>query len=267
MSDVSHSSLVEKELHGRVAVIRLNDPDRLNPLSHALQEQLLVLLKEVAADSAIRCLVLTGNGRAFCVGADLSSMDASTSPSLGTQTANHMRAYSNPLIQTLRNMPCPVLSAVNGPCAGAGVGLALAADICVAAESAYFLLTFMPKLGIVPDLGATWFLEHLVGRGRAMGMALLGDRITAAQSREMGLIWQQFPDTGFFQDVLALAQRMASLPRHAATELRQAFEHARTHDLASQLAYEADRQRVLIDQPCFQEGVTAFLEKRNPQFS
>ena len=177
-----------------------------------------------------------------------------------------MEALTNRIVEDLHTLPFPVVSAVNGACAGGGVGMALAADIVIAAESAYFYLPFMPRLGIVPDLGCTWFLPRLIGRGRATALALLGDRLPAAQAHEWGLVWQVMPDEQLQSQALALAKRLAQLPVHAATEVRQAFSHGEQCDLITQLRYEAERQGELIDQPSFQEGVRAFLEKRNPVF-
>ncbi|MDH5859045.1 enoyl-CoA hydratase [Lampropedia aestuarii] len=266
MTPASPTSLLQLERQGAIAILRLNDAKRLNPLSTPLQQELLAALQTLASDTSVRCLVLTGEGRGFCVGADLSGMQAPEGQSLGAHTGHVMRTQSNPVIELLQSMPFPVLTSVNGPSAGAGVGLALAGDICVAAESAYFVLTFMPRLGIVPDLGITWWLERLLGRARAMGMALLGERLSAADAKHMGLIWDCVPDAQLAEHTLALAARLAALPKHAALELRAAYAHAAKQDLPAQLAYEAQRQQDLIDRPEFSEGVAAFLEKREPRF-
>ena len=259
--------LVLLERSGHLAVLRLNDPQKLNPISKPLQHQLLEHLQALAQDPEVHSLVLTGEGRAFCVGADLKGMRKPGGDGrLGPQVSAEMESLSNRLIEAIRAMPCPVLAAVNGPCAGAGVGLALAADICVATESAYFYLPFMPRLGIVPDLGCTWFLERMVGRSRAMALALLGEQIKAADAQRLGLIWAALPDADFEAATRALAQRLADLPGHAAVEMRAALEHAATHTLSEQLHYEASRQGELIDRPSFSEGVRAFLEKRTPRF-
>jgi 2-(1,2-epoxy-1,2-dihydrophenyl)acetyl-CoA isomerase len=177
-----------------------------------------------------------------------------------------MVALSNRLIEDLRSLPFPVVAVVNGPCAGAGVGLALAADIVLAARSSYFFLSFMPRLGIVPDLGSTWFLERFVGRPRAVAMSLLGERISGEQAAQWGLVWACVDDAQLQAQALATAQRLAALPAHAATEIRQVFDHAARQDLSAQLRHEAERQRELIDRPEFREGVKAFLEKREPKF-
>ena len=255
------------ERDGPVAILRLHLPERLNPLALPLQERLRALLAELAADRSVRALVLTGTGKAFCVGADLSGMQPpSDGRSLGEWTRDTMVALSNRLVEDLRGLPFPVVAAVNGPCAGAGVGLALAADIVLAARSAYFFLSFMPRLGIVPDLGSTWFLERFVGRPRAVAMSLLGERISAEQAAQWGLVWACVDDAQLQTQALAMAQRLASLPAYAAQEIRQVFDRAAQQDLPAQLRHEAERQRELIDRPEFLEGVQAFLQKREPRF-
>ena len=257
--------LVERD--GPVAIVRLNLPERLNPLALPLQERLRAVMAELAADRSVRALVLTGAGKAFCVGADLSGMQPSTDGrSLGEWTHDTMVALSNRLVEDLRGLPFPVVAAVNGPCAGAGVGLALAADIVLAARSSYFFLSFMPRLGIVPDLGSTWFLERFVGRPRAVAMSLLGERIGGEQAAQWGLVWACVDDEQLQAQALATAHRLATLPAHAAAEIRHVYDQAAQQDLGAQLRLEAGRQRELIDRPEFREGVRAFLEKREPKF-
>ncbi|MDP3926104.1 MAG: enoyl-CoA hydratase-related protein [Hydrogenophaga sp.] len=256
-----------RERHGAVALLRLNLPARLNPLTLALQQALRDALAELREDRTVRALLLTGSGKAFCVGADLASMSPPEHGSLGQQTADTMHALSNRLIEDLRSLPFPVLSAVNGACAGAGVGLALAGDVVLAACSAYFYLPFMPRLGIVPDLGTTWFLERSVGRARAVALSLLGERLGAEQAAQWGLVWRCVDDADLPAQALALAQRLAALPAHAAPEVRAVFEQAGRQTLPEQLRSEAERQRELIDRPAFAEGVRAFLGKREPVFA
>jgi len=254
------------ERQGDVAWLRLNIPQRLNPLAQPLQVALRAQLAALREDRSVCALVITGVGKAFCVGADLGAMRPPSDKSLGEQTADTMQALSNRLIEDLRSLPFPVVSAVNGPCAGAGVGVALAADIVVAAQSAYFYLPFMPRLGIVPDLGSTWFLQRSAGRARAVGLSLLGERLPAQQALDWGLIWACVPDDQLAAQAQALALRLAQLPAHAAQEIRRTYDHAEGATLPEQLHYEASRQRELIDRPEFAEGVRAFLEKREPKF-
>lgn len=257
--------LVEHD--GDVAIVSLNLPDRLNPLTLEMQQALRVLLARMREDGRVRALVLTGMGRAFCVGADLASMGGSKDGSLGTRTSDTMEALSNRLIEDLRTAPFPIVCAVNGPAAGAGVGIALAADIVVAARSSYFYLPFMPRLGIVPDLGSTWFLERILGRARAVGLSMLGDRLSGEQAAQWGLVWACIEDAELRAHALTVAHRLAKLPAHAAGEIRAAYDSACGSSLLEQLRYEADRQRELIDRPEFAEGVNAFMEKREPVFT
>ncbi len=263
---MSDQNVLISDRVGAVALLRLNIPARMNPLTMELQQALRTALAELREDKTVRALLLTGTGKAFCVGADLGSMSPPVSGSLGEQTAAMMETLSNRLIEDLRTLPFPVLSAVNGACAGAGVGVALAADVVLAARSAYFYLPFMPRLGIVPDLGTTWFLERAVGRARAVAMSLLGERLAAEQAERWGLVWQCVDDGDLPAQALALAQRLAALPVHAAQEIRAVYELAGQQTLVEQMRSEAVRQRELIDRPTFAEGVQAFLGKREPVF-
>lgn len=252
-----------------VAVLTLNDLGTMNALSIPLVQEMRHAIAAVAAISenrAVRALLLTGTGRAFCSGADLSSMTKTGDESLGQSVGRLMRDHANPLVLDLQALPIPVVAAVNGAAAGAGVGLALAADITIAARSAYFLLTFMPKLGLVPDVGTTWHLPRLIGRSRAMALTLLGDRLPAEQAAEWGLVWACVDDDALLGEAHSLVSRLIKAPMHAALETREIFEAADTNDLSEQLEYEAARQEVLADTPALLEGVRAFLEKREPNF-
>ncbi len=251
---------------GGVATVILNDPARFNPLSIPLQNELTETLRRVHADESVRVLVLTGAGRGFCAGADLMAINDSADESMGASTARMMEALTNPLITALRDMPMPVLSVVAGPAAGAGVGLALAADVVLAGDSAYFYLPFMPALGIVPDVGLSWFLPRLVGRARSSALMLLGDRLSARQAEAWGLIWRCVGDGELASERDGLCERLAALPRHAAMEIRRAIDLADRQTLNEQLDYERSRQRDLVDGPCFAEGLQAFKDKRKPTF-
>ncbi len=255
------------ELEDGVATLTLNLPAKLNPVALDLQQELRDILARIRDDHAVRAVVLTGAGKAFCVGADLSAMKPPEGgQSLGDQTATWMQSLSNPLIEELRALPVPVVCAVNGPAAGAGVGLALACDIVIAARSAYFYLPFLPKLGIVPDLGCTWFIPRRVGPARALGMALLDERLDAETAVQWGLIWASVDDALLLLEALKIAQRLARLPAHAVLEARRAIEASERHTLPEQLHYESERQRDLLERPSFGEGVAAFLQKRAPVF-
>jgi 2-(1,2-epoxy-1,2-dihydrophenyl)acetyl-CoA isomerase len=269
----STPALLRTRREGAVEWLIIDNPSRMNALSDGVVEGLRDALARVRSDPGIRALVITGVGRAFCVGADLADMqsqlqrDGAGAQSLGNQVADRMLAEGNPLVLELQALPVPVVCALNGVAAGAGVGIALAADLCVAARSAFFYLPFMPKLGAVPDLGVSWWIERLAGRARAMGLALLGDRLPAERAAQWGLIWDCVEDDALIATASEVAQCLARLPGHAAPELRGAFEQAASNTLAQQLDYEAARQRVLLDGAAFAEGVSAFLGKREPMFA
>lgn len=268
MTDTTYPDLLVHH-DGEVAVLTLNVPERLNPLTSALQTSLCRALADLAADRSVRALVLTGAGRGFCAGADLSAGFApdSSGRSRGQQAADTMHTLTNRMVRELRALPLPVVCAVNGVAAGGGLGLALAGDVVLAARSAYFYLPFMAKLGIVPDVGSTWFYQRLLGTGRATALTLLADRLPAEKAAAWGLVWDCVDDAQLMTEAMAIARRLAALPAHAALETRAAFEAAAGHTLTEQLAYEAERQRDLLDRPAFSEGVQAFLDKRAPNFA
>lgn len=251
---------------GSPATITLNDPAKLNSISVPMQERLLEVLVQLRGDNSVRAAILTGAGRGFCAGADLTAIAPPQGRSLREFAAEGMDRLLNPIIRAFRELPFPVVSAVNGAAAGAGVGLALAADLVLAARSAYFYLPFLPRLGIIPDAGCTWFLPRLLGPGRTMGLALLGEKLSAEKAERWGLIWECVDDASLPQRARAVASQLASLPSHAALEARRAFDAASRNTLAEQLQYERDRQCELIGGPAFAEGVRAFMEKRPPIF-
>jgi 2-(1,2-epoxy-1,2-dihydrophenyl)acetyl-CoA isomerase len=257
------------EVDGNVAVVTVSNPGKLNTMSGPMQQKLLAALEQVRADRTIRALLLTGAGKAFCVGAALSefaAVDNDDGPSLGNRIAYTMETVSNRLVTELRELPVPVVCALNGAVAGAGVGLVLAADVVIAARSAYFYLPFIPRLGIVPDLGATWILPRLLGRARATALTLLGDRLPAEQAAQWGLILSCVDDGVLLNEARSIARRLAALPAYAALETRRAFDAGDRNSFTSQLDYERERQRELIDRETFAEGVQAFMEKREPIF-
>ena len=261
-------SAVLYEVEDGIATLTLNLPTKLNPIAKDLQLALRDALARVAGDRSVRAVVLTGAGKAFCAGADLSAMQTpETGKTLGDETADWMQSLSNPLISAIRSLPVPVVCAVNGAAAGAGVGIALAGDVVLAARSAYFYLSFLPRLGLVPDLGCTWFIPRLVGPARALGMALLDERVSADKAAQWGLIWDCVEDDLLLLEAQKTAQRLARLPSHAVLEARQAFAASERHTLDEQLHYESERQREMIMKPSFGEGVAAFLQKRPPAFA
>ena len=251
-----------------VFLIRLNRPEVLNSMNRDLIMGLLETMKEVNDDPKVRVVVITGNGRGFCAGADLANggwpNEKNNSP--GQAAANNMEIGFNPLVRAITSSDKPVITAINGIAAGGGVGLALSGDLVLAAESAKFKLVFGPQLGIIPDVGSSWFVPHLIGRARANGMGLLGDDIMAKDAKEWGLIWDYFPDEEFMDAVSDLAERIAKGPIVGLKAVVKAYDHALSTTLDKQLDYERDTQEIFLDREEFREGVKAFIEKRKPDF-
>lgn len=252
-----------------VATLTLNRPDVLNAINMDLIRDIRAAVKAVEEDASARVLLITGAGRGFCSGADLASRQASQDPdmSIGDMTAERMRTGFNPLVQEIYDCRVPVIVAVNGVAAGGGVGLALLGDIVIAARSAKFIQVFTPQLGIIPDMGSTWHLQRLVGRARALGMAMLGERISGEQAEQWGLIWKCVDDDALMDEAMSIANQLKDGPTTTYREVRQALAHAENATMAEQLEYERERQRVLTNAPNFMEGVMAFIEKRKPVFS
>jgi 2-(1,2-epoxy-1,2-dihydrophenyl)acetyl-CoA isomerase len=251
-----------------VAELTLSRPQALNSLNKQLIDEMRVALGDLAADSAVRALLVTGAGRGFCAGADLSGsgFEHDGVRTRGQQTQWSMQNGFNPLVNDLAHFPKPVVVAVNGACAGGGVGLALAGDIVVASKSAYFVQVFGPRLGLVPDMGVTWFAPRLIGRARARALALLGDRLPAQKAADWGLIWEAFDDDKLMTEARAIAQRLAKGPRAAFSKIKEVLDASMDNSLGSQLELEASVQGKLGDEPDVVEGTKAFLEKREPNF-
>lgn len=259
------------EVVDSVAVVTLNEGERMNPLSESLQAGLLDAMQRIRGDTAVRAMLLTARGRGFCVGADLKdfSQRAATLPagqSLGSYVGDMMEATGNPIVMGLATMPVPVVCAVNGAAAGGGFGIALAADVVIAAQSAIFYLPFVPALGIVPDMGAVWALQRRVGRARAAALSLLGEKLPAEKAAQWGMIWACVSDQDLQAEAMQIALRLAALPPHAIAETRALLDAAETNTLPEQLRLERERQAVLIDGESFSEGVRAFVERRKPVF-
>lgn len=262
---------IELDRANGVARIALNRPRLLNALNDALINELIEALHLVAEDEDIRAVLLTGNGKGFCAGADLGTLAeedpaAQSSGSLGDGIADSMYRLHNPIIECLMTMPKPVVVAINGVAAGGGLGLALSGDIIIAARSASFVSVFGPKLGISPDMGTTFHLQRLVGRARALGMAFMGDRISAEQAAAWGLVYRVVDDEELMKEATAAAEQLALGPPLAFPRIREGLAHAENASISEQLAWEAEAQRELCGTEDFLEGVQAFLSKRTPAF-
>ena len=255
---------VDVNRDGAAVKIALNRPERMNAWSDGLSQDLLAVLREVAADETVRAVMLTGNGRAFCSGADLKDgADDAVAGKLDTYTT--LTRWYHPIVTTIRQMPKPVLTAVNGPAAGAGLSLALAGDLVVAAESAYFMLAFV-GIGLVPDGGASLFVPSRVGFARAAEMAMLGERVSAAKAVDWGLINSAWPDAEFAAKADALLTRLAAGPTRSYAGSKRELNHWMYDRMAAHLELEASIQGELAASADFMEGVSAFLQKRPPEF-
>ncbi|ACL60366.1 2-(1,2-epoxy-1,2-dihydrophenyl)acetyl-CoA isomerase PaaG [Methylobacterium nodulans] len=245
-------------------VITLNRPERLNAFNPAMHAALRQALDAAAADESCRALILTGAGRGFCAGQDLSDRDfrAGEIPDLSAT----LDTLYNPLVRQLRDLPMPVVCAVNGVAAGAGANIALACDIVLAARSARFIQAFA-RIGLVPDSGGTWLLPRLVGRARARALALLAEPVPAPQAEAWGMIWRAVEDESLMAEAHQLAAHLAVQPTAGLALIKQALDAAETNDLDAQLDLERDLQGRAGRSPDYAEGVAAFLEKRPPRFS
>jgi 2-(1,2-epoxy-1,2-dihydrophenyl)acetyl-CoA isomerase len=252
--------LVAKD--GAIRRITLNRPQRLNALTRNLLGNLSDALADIAADDEARVLILTGAGRGFCAGQDLGDKGAVED---GRVVRDTVERYYNPVIRQLRSLDLPVIAAVNGIAAGAGMSLALSADIALASESATFDLAFA-RIGLIPDAGGTYTLQRILGPARALGLAILGEKIGAKEAADMGLIWRAAPDAEFGKEVDALAGRLSIAPTKAIALMKKAFNAGGHHSLEQQLALEAELQSQAADTEDFQEGLAAFMGKRAPKF-
>ena len=250
---------------GPVATLTLNRPQALNSFTRRMHRDLWAALDRVEADKSIRALVLTGAGRGFCAGADLSEFDFREGPDImhRADPGPVIEQAFNPTTRRLTAVRVPTICAVNGVAAGAGASVVMACDVAIAAPGASFIQAFS-KIGLVPDSGGTWFLPQRVGLARAMALCLTGDKLSAADAKAMGMIWDVADDA--LAAAQAMAARLAAMPTKALVATRHLLRGAHTHSLDEQLDLERDVQSRLGFTHDYIEGVTAFLQKRPPQF-
>src|SRR6266852_608331 len=249
------------ETHADYRLITLNRPERLNALTVEMAEALTAALDSAEADPSCRALLITGAGRAFCAGQDLTAIVGIAPAEIG-----NLLDHYNPLIAKLRALPMPVVCAVNGVAAGAGANLALACDIVLAGEGASFVQAFA-RIGLIPDCGGTWFLPRLLGMARARALALLAEPLPAATAAEWGMIWQAVADDRLMDEAHALAARLADGAAGAIALAKRALDEGMINSLDHQLDVERDLQAEAGISPDHAEGVRAFLEKRPPSFT
>jgi 2-(1,2-epoxy-1,2-dihydrophenyl)acetyl-CoA isomerase len=261
---VMQDKAILSEQQGGYRVITLNRPQRLNAFSEAMHQELRRAIDEAESDGGCRALLLTGAGRAFCAGQDLSerlSADGQT-----TVLGSSLETYYNPLIRKLRALPFPVVAAVNGIAAGVGANLALACDIVLAARTASFVQAFI-RIGLIPDCGGTWMLPRLVGPARARALALTGEPLPAEKAEAWGLIWKAVDDDKLIEEAHRLCRHFVSAPAVALALTKRVLDEAWSNDLDAQLDLERETQREASLAADYAEGVRAFLQKRAPVFS
>lgn len=258
---------IEFSVSEGVARLTLNRPDKLNSFTGQMHIELRHALDSIQDDKRVRVLLLTGAGRAFCAGQDLADPDMATPPGGPMpDIGNVVEKHYKPLVLRLQNLRVPTVAAVNGIAAGAGVSVALACDLVLATKSASFLQAFS-KIGLIPDTGGTWFLPQRVGMARAMGLAMLADKLPAEKAADWGLIWAVFEDAAFEASVSGIVSQLANMPTKALVRIRQAMHSSSSHTLEQQLSFEGGMMRELGWSHDYAEGVAAFLEKRSPRFT
>ena len=265
MSESTPDPVVLYAEQGAVAIVTLNRPLALNSFTRQMHHELWTAFDQAEANPVIRALVITGAGRGFCAGADLAEFDFESGPDLVARMdpGPVIDQAFNPTVRRLQNLRMPTVAAVNGVAAGAGASLVMTCDMAIAAPAASFIQAFS-KIGLIPDAGGTWFLTQRLGLARAMGLALTGDKLSAGQAKEWGMIWDVADDC--LGAALQLAQRLADMPTEALVATRHALRDSTARTLNQQLDVERDTQSAMGRTADFMEGVTAFREKRPPHF-
>ena len=265
MSEPTPDPVVLYAEQGAVAIVTLNRPLALNSFTRQMHHELWAAFDQAEANPVIRALVITGAGRGFCAGADLAEFDFEPGPDLVARMdpGPVIDQAFNPTVRRLQNLRMPTVAAVNGVAAGAGASLVMTCDMAIAAPAASFIQAFS-KIGLIPDAGGTWFLTQRLGLARAMGLALTGDKLSAVQAKEWGMIWDVADEC--LDAALQLAQRLATMPTEALVATRHALRESTARTLNQQLDVERDIQSAMGKTADFMEGVTAFREKRPPHF-
>jgi len=253
---------ITKEIQNGIATITLSRADVYNSFNQEMAFLMHTALDECQEDEDVRCIVITGAGKAFSAGQDLNEVTDPDGPELKKIVDEHF----NPIIKRIRNIEKPIVAAVNGVAAGAGANIALACDIVIAKESASFIQAFS-KIGLIPDSGGTFFLPRLVGWQRASALAILGDKVMAPEAERMGMIYKSIPDDDFDDYIAAITYRIAKMPTKGIGLTKKALNASLVNDLDKQLVIEEQLQFAASQTEDYQEGVNAFLEKRKPQFT
>lgn len=262
---MSQYSTITFEISEGLATLTLNRPDRLNSFNTEMFAELKTALKQVSVANGVRCLLITGAGRGFCAGQDLGDRAVKPGAERPDLSVSLEKNY-NPLMRTIAKLELPVLCAVNGVAAGAGSSFALGCDIVLASRSASFIQSFC-KIGVIPDSGASWMLPKKLGRARALGLALLGDKLPAEKAEEWGLIWKCVDDDKLLSEATALGKHLATQPTKGLALIKRAINASYTNSFDEQLDLERDLQGVAGSSDDYQEGVSAFMQKRDPNFT
>ena len=257
------------DIEDGIARLTLNRPEVYNSLSPLMLDELLDVMSRIKPDEGIKALLVNAMGKGFCAGADLagSALDFEREEPVGEQVFRVMEERFNPMLNAIHNLGVPTVAAIDGIVAGGGVGLALTFDIVVATPKSQFSLVFLPQLGIIPDMGASWHIPHKIGIPRAVGHAFLGEPISGEVAARIGMIWKCLPKDEFESGINSILKRLSRGPTRAFPKTRQAFDAAIKNSFPEQLKYEAEMQQVLCNAPEFKEGVQAFLAGRKPDFS
>jgi len=253
---------IQLKVMNQVAYVVLNRPEVFNSFNREMALSMQSALDQCASDTLIRAIVITGNGKAFCAGQDLKEV---VSPELNPGFRKILEEHYNPIVQRIRTIEKPVIAAVNGVAAGAGANIALACDIVLASEKASFIQAFS-KIGLIPDSGGTFFLPRLIGFQRASALAMTGDKVSAEEALQMGLVYKVVSEESFETSVQQLAEQLAQMPTKALGLTKRLLNQSLTNDLNTQLALESDLQIEASESNDYKEGVTAFVEKRKPNF-
>lgn len=250
-------------IENNIGYLTLNRPEVFNSFNREMALEMQTTLDRCANDANVRAIVISGAGKAFCAGQDLKEV---TTPELMPGFKKILEEHYNPIIERIRTIDKPIIAAVNGVAAGAGANIALACDIVVASESAAFIQAFS-KIGLVPDSAGTFFLPRLIGFQKASALMMLGDKVTAREAFEIGMIYKFYPIALFEEEVQKLAETLAKMPTHAIALTKKLLNKSMVNDLQEQLAMESDLQIEASESRDYNEGVNAFIEKRAPQFN
>ncbi len=254
--------MIQFEKIGAIEKITLNRPDKYNAFVRGMALELQKKLDECSSDKTIRCIIISGSGKAFCAGQDLKE---ATDPK-GPEIEEIVRAHYNPIIKKIREIETPVIAAVNGVAAGAGANIALACDIVVAAKSASFIQAFS-KIGLIPDSGGTYFLPRLIGIQKAAALMMTGEAVSAEKAETLGMIYAVYEDSEFETSAIKLANTISSMPTKGLGYTKKLLSQTFNNSLEEQLSLEAETQALSASSKDHQEGIKAFMEKRTPQFT